>query len=293
MDSTKSDETPKKELGLEVLEAFLIYEQHSKQYLAMLPDILNGEFKSLQPVVRLLMHQMTDRIVYGVQHCNAISSVATSHCEIDLATINRSIYETIVTLIFILKKNSESRFLSYCINSIESDLRRIRQVQNWEKHPDLEISISANAWLGNERTTEEDRKDICKSFNVHPSQVQKLPDVLNRAKDAGDVWAYFYDTRYRETSGWSHGHISRIWTSASYHRQDDKAPGKAINLALVMTSWTVEMLFRLIESFSEISQNPEYAKRAEKIRTAMYEKITPILDRHGFVSSIELPDIQT
>lgn len=276
--------------NLDVYEAFVIYERHSQQYVEVLSNMLNHEFKNLQHVVRLLIYQMADRVVYGVQNGNAISSSDSLHCEIDLAALNRSIFETIVTLIFIVKQDSDSRFLSYYMDSIETDLRRIREVKHWEKHPDLEISASAHVWLSQELTTEDDRRHICRQFNVTPSQIKKLPHVLNRAKEAGDIWAYLYDTRYRESSGWSHGHISRIWTSGSYHQQDMDAPKRASHQALVMTSWTVEMLFRLIESLSVISKKPEYVQRAEGIRENLYEEITPILDHNGFGSSVDLEE---
>ncbi len=260
------------------------YEQHRD----LLISLINTKGLMSNGAIKLLIIQLCDRIISGAENALLIIRNHPSFSAIDIATLNRSIFESAVNILYILTDDSEARFMRYSFSSIDADLKIVKNCKEWVKpcvQKDIETGAQQYIKLGS--TSEGDKQKLSDIAGISVKSVKSLPDVRQRCKLIGDIWLYFYDTRYRETSGWSHGSMSRIFVSPYHQAKDKNIENKSIMESLSMLSWTTALIHQLVVHLANYTTSHAVVENAINIGIKFTEAIDKILCQSTYVNVVD------
>ena len=277
------------------IKSIKLYEAIYYEYIDLFVVLLaSKKFLDNESLVYHVISQLSDRVLVGTDNIFLIIKRHGLNGAIDLATLNRSIFETVVNLLYILKDDSVMRVLRYLFASIDSDFRFIENCKKWvAKGKSEDVRMGAYSIIQSFSTDKNDKAKLAGFIGVEKNSVKGLPSIRDRSKLIGEVWLYFYETSYRETSGWSHGSISRIIMSTFHQIMDTETADKAKIESLKMLSWTMELHYQLVVHLAAILDANEIVGQAGLVRKKMVSKLEPILMKSDHVHGFEEDDFHS
>ncbi|WP_126454812.1 DUF5677 domain-containing protein [Sulfuriflexus mobilis] len=232
--------------------------------------------------LRMAVSYLVERSLISSAHVVFLHRKYTHASHADLAAICRGIYETIVNCLYIIDDKSDLRLASFWIRSFKEEIKLNDERIKWMSHSNENIASAAEA----EYNAVIDPIDIQKAnisewLGVDIAAMPKWPTLLKRAQEAGDIWAYFYDVRYRSYSSWQHGDLSRIAFSPGFQSNQPNLKERSLTESMHILSWCYDMMYYFAISLNSRVGDDSTGCIIKELRENTQKRLRPYLALYG------------
>lgn len=175
----------------------------------------------------------------------------------DMAALHRSSFEAAVNLLYILGDPSYDRLRSFSCSSFEAEWRMFNGLIDWANHSEPWIAAQARLDTStNGRPDDDARKALWKILNIAGQLDNKYPPLRRRCEILGELWVFYYDSRYRGLSSWQHGDVTRVLASSTLLRVPEHGE-RLLFETLLQVVWIHDLVDMFIEALAKTPPRQE------------------------------------
>ncbi len=233
-------------------------------------------WKNEPPYKIKVIHHLCDRILYVPLHTTMLHEENPMFSYIDSASLNRSLFETIVNCLYILNDKSNEALAGIISKSVDEDVKLRNELLKWTSNPNPGISEGAKLQAADITTQISDKGKILQGL---PQTPRLFPNIRERCRSLSDIWQFLYASRYQQMCAWSHIHLEHVLFSPSQTLSSPQDLANAVSKGTEMVYLSFHFVYLFLLSLSEGNQP------AQDELTATYQdllnKLNPILKDSG------------